>query len=144
MSQAGTRLRRDSAEVAAALEPLVLTVSVLDDVRAASLLAGLAEPLRTEALRLLARLEGMGRAGRHAALASAFARSGARGSGAVGIPGPLGAEVHGRLAPGDGPRGPPASALLERWARRLALEVSVLDGEDGAVGGDDGQPDVVR
>ncbi len=144
MSPAATRPPRDSGEVAATLEPLVLTVSVLDGARAASLLAGLAEALRPEALRQLARLEGMGRAERHAALARTFARPGARRSGAVGIPGPLGAEAHRRVGSGDGPMGPPLSGPLERWGRRLALEVDGLDCEDGPVGRDDGPPDVVR
>jgi hypothetical protein len=140
MSSAG--LRRGSAEVAAALEPLVLTVSVLDGARGASLLAGLAEPLRPEALRQLARLEGMGRAERHAALARTFSRPGARRSRAVGIPGPLGVEVLRRLAPGEAATRMQVSGTLGAWARRLALEVGALDGEDGPVGRDDGQPDV--
>ena len=124
---------RGRTEVAAALEPLVLTVAVLDGGRAASLLAGLAEPLRPEALRQLARLERMGRAERHAALASAFARSGSGDARAADIPGPLGAEVRKRLAPGGAPTGAPISGAMERWARRLALELGGIDSYGGGI-----------
>lgn len=118
---------RPSLAVAGALEPLVLVVSVLDGERADALLAGLADPLRPAALELLARLERRGRAERHAALASVF---GQRGSGAVnatGIPGALGVEVREQLAPGAGAARAPSPGLMERWARRLALELGVVD-----------------
>lgn|GEM_PF-3429835 len=105
-----------------ALELLVLTVTVLDPDRAASLLGGLAESLRPAALRRCARLERMGRSGRHAALARVCAHRLASGAGRVEhIPGLLGAEVRKRLAPGDA--GPQGSGPLERWARRLAAEL---------------------
>ena len=116
---------------AGALEPLVLVVSVLDGGREAALLACLADPLRPAALGLLPRLERMGRAGRHAALASVFRE---RGSGIVrvpSIPGALGAELRNRLTPGGVPTGPPGAGAMERWARRLALELGVLLGDDG-------------
>jgi len=85
---------------AGALEELVRTVSALDGERAAALLSGLAEALRPAALGLLGRIERTSRADRHAALASTFAPR-------HPIP-RLGAEVDGRL---------------ERWARRVALEL---------------------
>ena len=126
MSRRRAHCGHDRTEIAAALEPLVLTVAVLDADRAASLLAGLAEPLRAEALRQLARLEGMGRAERHAALAIAFARSSS--------------EPRGRPAsrarsaprsrdgsPREGPDGGARPGAMERWARRLALELSTTD-----------------
>jgi hypothetical protein len=124
---------RRSLPVGGALEPLVLVVSVLDGGRAAALLACLADPLRPAALGLLARFERMGRAERHAALARVF---GQRGSGAVnaaGIPGALGAQVRALLAPGGGPATAPGPGAMERWARRLALELGVLE-RDGRRG----------
>lgn len=133
MSRTRARAGRGTTEVAAALEPLVLTVSVLHGGRAASLLAGLAAPLRPEALRRLACLERMGRAERHAALASAFARSDPGAARAAAIPGPLGAEVQKRLAQRGAPTGAPIPGAMERWARRLALELSALDCDDGRV-----------
>ncbi len=86
---------------AGALEELVRTVSALDGERAAALLSGLAEALRPAALGLLGCIERTSRADRHAALASTFAPG-------HPIPGLFGAEVHGPL---------------ERWARRVALEL---------------------
>lgn len=108
--------------MARALDLLVLTVSVLNPNRAASLLTGLAEPLRLAALPRCLRLEEMGRAGRHAALARACGHREASGAArAEDIPGPLGAEVRRMLAmeaAGSGCSGP-----VERWARRLAREL---------------------
>ncbi len=122
---------RFSLAAASALEPLVLAVSVLDAGRATALLACLADPLRPAALGLLARLERMGRAGRHAALVSVFGQTGSGAMGATGIPGALGAEVQKQLAPEGGFARAPGPAAMDRWARRLALELSVLDGDDG-------------
>ncbi|MGZ3444952.1 MAG: hypothetical protein ACXWLG_05105 [Myxococcaceae bacterium] len=114
-----------------ALEGLVLAVSVLDAGRAAMLLRCLADPLRPAALGLLARLEGMGRAGRHAALVRVFGQTGVGTLGAASIPGALGAEVRRQLGPGGDPMGASGPRAMERWARRLALELGVLNGEVG-------------
>lgn len=122
---------RPSLAAASALEPLVLAVSVLDGGRASALLVCLADPLRPAALGMLARLERMGRAGRHAALVSAFGQTGSGTMDAAGIPGTLGAEVQKQLGPGGGPAGASGPRGMKRWARRLALELSVLDGDDG-------------
>ncbi|MGZ3481354.1 MAG: hypothetical protein ACXU81_13450, partial [Myxococcaceae bacterium] len=117
--------------VACALESLVVTVSVLDGGRAAALLGCLADPHRPAALRILARIGRLGRAGRHAALASAFRQAGPGVVRAPSIPGALGAELRNQLAPGGALTGAPGAGAMERWARRLALELGVLDGDDG-------------
>lgn len=122
---------RRSPVAASALEPLVLAVSVLDGGRAAALLLCLADPLRPAALGLLARLERMGRAGRHAAVVRVFGQTDSGTMGAAGIPGALGAEVQRQLATGGVPAGPSGPRAMERWARRLALELGVLRGHDG-------------
>ncbi len=130
----GARARgavRRSRAADRALEGLVLAVSVLDAGRAAMLLRCLADPLRPAALGLLARLEGMDRAGRHAALVRVFGQTGSGTMGAASIPGALGAEVQKQLGPGAGPMGASGPRAMERWARRLALELGVFDGEGG-------------
>ena len=114
---------RDAACGGAALEPLVLTVAALDGECAPTLFAGLAEPLRAAALRLLARLQGWSRAERHAALALALAPRPSRAAAAAGVTGMLGERVRALVA-GDGAA--PVAELpepLERWARRLAQEL---------------------
>ncbi len=114
-----------------ALERIVLAVSVLDTGRAAMLLGCLADPLRPAALGLLAPLERMGRAGRHAALVRVFGQKGSGTMVAADVPGALGAEVQKQLGAGGGPIGASGPRAMERWARRLVLELGVLDGDLG-------------
>lgn len=114
------REMRTSSRPAEELEDLVFTVSALDGARARALLAGLGDPFRLRALRLLTQLERASRADRHGRLADAFTPRPEAGRAAEGIPGQLGLEVRRALArcspgPGSGP--------LARWARRLLLEM---------------------
>lgn len=107
----------------AALEPLVLTVAALDGERAPTLLAGLGEPHRAAALRLLARLQRRSRAERHAALALAFAPRPSRATAAAGVTGVLGERVRALVAGDGAAEVAELPQPLERWARRLAQEL---------------------
>jgi hypothetical protein len=110
----GTSRRTD------AIEDLVRTVLALDGARARALLAGLGEPMRATALRLLTRLERSSRADRHGRLAETFVSRAPPGGAAESVPGQLGVEVRRGLALGSAGRG---SGPLASWARRLLLEM---------------------
>jgi len=99
------------------LESLVRVVVALGGERAPALLAGLADPLRDRALRLLRSVERGGRAERHALLALAFAGARPEARALAAVPGRLGACVRSELDL-------PVPEHLHRWARRLARELA--------------------
>jgi len=105
-----------------ALDELVCTVVALDGARAPTLLSGLSDVLRPTALELVARVEGRGRADRHALLASAFAARPAALASAQDIPGRLGSEVRRQLPSRWSAAAVSGSGRMERWARRILLE----------------------
>ena len=99
------------------LECLVRLVFALGGERGPALLAGLADPLRVRALRLLRGVRRGSRGERRAALALAFTGSRPDPGALAAVPGLLGACLRSEL-------GLAVPEYLDRWARRLRTELA--------------------